>query len=112
MRTSLHFLPLQTLVLHPLTISQLQGIAASVFLLSVWMLDGDDFLVGSNLCGPICIEAGPQYYERSCFGVVSTTTVPDAYFNYCYGIPYDEIRCYGYPTLPDSVESWPRGPRI
>ena len=53
--------------------------------------------VGGNLCGPVCAKFGLHYYEQDCLGLKIRTTVFDAYWDTCYGLPVGGMRCYGVP---------------
>lgn len=75
-------------------------LAVSLIALILSIVPKSAFMVGGTLGGPISIQAGPQYWERSCFGVVRSVAIPDAAYDYCIGIPHGKRRCYGYPPLP------------
>lgn len=51
--------------------------------------------VGGPLCGPLCPPVGLKSYERDCLGVKNRRNVIDGFTDYCYGIPWGQIRCYG-----------------
>jgi len=53
--------------------------------------------VGGNLCGPECPSHGLHYFEQGCLGIKIRTTVIDAYWDTCYGLPVGEKKCYGVP---------------
>ena len=53
--------------------------------------------VGGNLCGPTCPVTGLHYFEQDCLGIKTRTTVIDAYWETCYGMPIGDKICYGVP---------------
>ena len=53
--------------------------------------------VGGNLCGPVCPVEGLHYYEQDCLGIKVRTTIIDAYWDTCYGLPFGDKVCYGIP---------------
>ncbi len=67
-------------------------IAASSFVIS----DSKAMMVGAPLCGPICSNIGPHYWEQNCLGFVRRKNYHDAYIDHCWGIPNGHCRVYDY----------------
>lgn len=53
---------------------------------------------GGSLCGPICPNAGTQYWQSYCSGITYRHNVSDGYADYCIGFVKKPSVCYDKDT--------------